>query len=96
MLTNEEVNHVALLARLYIDDSEREVYKKQLYDILSEIKKIEEVDIGDDTDIMISPCNNTNGYSNDSIGPMLSNKEIFKNVKHSNGDYIVVPKALND
>lgn len=96
MLTKEEVSHVAELARLYVDEAEYELYGKQLYDILSEIKKIEEVDVEGEDNIMISPSNNTNTYSNDIIGPMLSREEIFKNIKHSNGDYELVPKVINE
>ncbi|MBR1376997.1 MAG: Asp-tRNA(Asn)/Glu-tRNA(Gln) amidotransferase subunit GatC [Bacilli bacterium] len=96
MLSKEEIDHVAELARLHVDDSEYELYGKQLYDILSEIEKIESVDVEGETKIMISPCTNINEYSNDSIGPMLSKEDILKNVKHSNGDYIVVPTVINE
>ena len=92
MLSEELVNHVADLARLHVDESEMKLYQKQLYDIMSEIQKIVDVDVTDE-DIMISPCNNINTYSNDTIGPMLSKEEIFKNVKHTNGDYEMVPSA---
>ena len=94
MLSKEEVLHVADLARLHVEEDEIEIYGKQLYDILSEIEKIEDVkDAGDE--IMFSPCTNINEYSNDTIGPMLSKEEIFKNVKHSNEDFIVVPKVID-
>lgn len=96
MLTKEEVEHVADLARLHVDDSEYELYGKQLYDILTDVKKIEDIDVEGETEIMISPCTNTNCYSVDQIGPMLSRDEVFKNVKHSNGDYITVPKVVGD
>ena len=96
MLSRAEVDHVADLARLYVDESEYELYGKQLYDILSEIKKIENVDVEGTTDMMISPSTNTNTYSNDTIGPMMNREEIFKNVKHSNGDYELVPKVINE
>lgn len=94
MLTKEEVEHVADLARLHVDEAEYPLYEKQLYDILSEVKKIEDVDVDGEEEIMISPSNNVNCYSNDQIGPMLSKEEVFKNVKHSNGDYITVPKVV--
>lgn len=96
MLSKSEVDHVAELAKLYVNDSEYPIYEKQLYDILSEINKIEEVDVSSDDEIMISPSNNVNEYSNDTIGPMLSKEDIFKNVKHSNGDFIVVPTVVNE
>ena len=96
MLSKEEVDHVANLARLHVDDSEYELYEKQLYDILSEIKKIEDIDVEGETEIMISPSTNKNTYSNDSIGPMLSTSDVTKNAKHTIGDYIVVPRVVAD
>ena len=96
MLSKKEVDHVAELAKLYVNDSEYPNYEKQLYDILSEIKKIEDVDVEEETSIMISPSINTNEYSNDNIGPMLSKDEVLKNVKHTNGDFIVVPTVINE
>lgn len=96
MLTREEVDHVADLARLHVDESEYPKYQKQLYDILSEVNKIESVDVEGETEIMISPSTNTNCYSSDIVGPMLSKEEVFKNVKHSNGDFIVVPRVINE
>ena len=96
MLSKSEVDHVAELARLHVDDSEYPIYEKQLYDILSEVKKIENVDVEGETEMMISPCINTNEYSNDNIGPMLSTSDVLKNVKHTNGDYIVVPRVVAD
>ena len=96
MLSKSEVDHVADLARLYVYDSEYPNYEKQLYDILSEIKKIEDVEVKEDDEIMISPSTNINEYSNDTIGPMLSKEDILKNVKHSNGDFIVVPTVVNE
>ena len=96
MLSKEEVDHVADLARLHVDDAEYELYEKQLYDILSEIKKIEDIDVEGETEIMISPSTNTNTYSNDSIGPMLSTSDVLKNAKHTAGDFIVVPRVVAD
>ena len=95
MLDRKTINHVATLARLNIDEKEYELYGKQLYDILSEIKKIEVVECSTN-DIMITSSSNINEYSNDTIGPMLSKDQIFKNVKHSNDDYIMVPKVIAD
>ena len=96
MLSKNEVDHVANLARLHVDDSEYPIYEKQLYDILSEVKKIEDVDVEGETEMMISPCTNINTYSNDSIGPMLSTSDVLKNAKHTNGDFIVVPRVVAD
>ena len=94
MLSKKEVDHIANLGRLYVNEDEYEKYGKQLSDILSEIDKINDVDI--EGDILIAPTDNQNKYRQDLIGPMLNHEEIFKNAKNVSGDYITVVKVLND
>ena len=95
-LTKEEVLHVANLARLNIADNEIEKYGKQLSDILTEIEKITHVDIQEEGNILIAPISHTNEFKEDIGGKMLTKEEIFKNAKNTSGNYIVVPKVLND
>ncbi|MBQ8234401.1 MAG: Asp-tRNA(Asn)/Glu-tRNA(Gln) amidotransferase subunit GatC [Bacilli bacterium] len=95
MLSKEEVEHVSNLARISIKENEYELYAKQLHDILSDIEKINEVELTSD-DILISTTKNINKYSTDEIKPMLKKEEIFKNVKDYNGDFIVVPKVIDN
>ena len=94
LLTKEKVKHVADLAHISITEEEENMYLNQLNDILNEIKKIEDVNI--DGDIMISSCDNTNCYKEDTVGVMDKRDEILKNSKLRKGDFIVVPKVLND
>ena len=94
LLTKEKVKHVADLAHISITEEEENMYLNQLNDILNEIKKIEDVDI--DGDIMISSCDNKNCYKEDTVGIMDKRDEILKNSKLRKGDFIVVPKVLND
>lgn len=95
LLTKEQVKHVALLAHIDITESEEDMYLKQLNDILNEIKKIEDVNITDE-DIMISSVDKINCYKDDEPGVMDKRDEILKNSKLRKGDFIVVPKVLND
>lgn len=94
-LTKEEVLHVADLARLEISDEEIAKYGVQLKDILTEIDKINECELKTDK-ILISPTNNINTYKEDTVGSMLSKEEIFKNSKNNDGEYIYVPRVIND
>lgn len=94
-LTNEEVLHVANLARLNIEALEVEKYNDQLSAILSEIDRITSVDIKEDA-ILIAPTENTNMYKNYKMGEMLSKEDILKNAKNTDGDYLIVPKVIND
>jgi aspartyl-tRNA(Asn)/glutamyl-tRNA(Gln) amidotransferase subunit C len=95
-LTDKEVMHVANLARLNINEDEVEKYKNQLSAILTEIDKITNVDLREEGDILIAPIDHSDVYKEDVEGKMLTKEEIFMNAKNISGDYIVVPKVLND
>ena len=58
MLTEEEVMHVAKLARIEITPEELLKYQKDLKVLFDEIDKIKDLDDFDD-EKMISPCENT-------------------------------------
>ena len=60
MIEENEVKHIADLAKLEVSESEMKKYQKQLTDIWNDIEKIVNVEIPD-VDIMISPCISKNG-----------------------------------
>lgn len=93
MIEKDQVKHIADLAKLSISDNEMEKYQKQLADILTEIDKIVEVEI-DNKDIMISPTENKNVYSDDVIETHISKSDALLNAKHKRSDYITVPRVL--
>lgn len=93
MISEEKVKHIADLAKLNVSDSEMSKYQQQLTDILTEIDKILKVDITND-EIMISPSDNRNIYSEDVIESHISKADALKNAKRVKGDYIVVPKVI--
>ena len=90
-LNEKQVMHVANLAKLDINNEEVAKYGRELASILTEIDKILSVDIKND-DILIAPTTNSNMYSSDSVGDMLSRDEIFKNANNASDGYIVVHK----
>ena len=90
------MDHVANLARLAISPEEKEKYGVQLASILTEIDKINKVNIDENGEILIAPTNNQNKFCEDEVGEMLTKDEIFKNAKHVVDGYVVVPKVLND
>ena len=94
-LSKEEILHVAKLAHLNITEDEIEKYSIQLRDILSEIDKINEVQI-EENDILIAPTNNRNVYFMDEPKEMLSKEEVLKNANNKNEDFIIVPRVIND
>ncbi|MDD3048749.1 MAG: Asp-tRNA(Asn)/Glu-tRNA(Gln) amidotransferase subunit GatC [Bacilli bacterium] len=95
-LTREHVLHVANLGRVSLTEEEITKFQFQLKQIWDEIEKINNVDIDETIDIMISPINHFNVYREDIVGEMLNIKDTLKNVPKSSGNYIEVPKVLND
>lgn len=95
-LNKEDVKHVADLARLDITENEIDKYSVQLSDILTEIDKIVNVKIDENEEILISTTDASNKINKDEVGEMLKTDDIFKNVKNRSGNYIIVPKVLND
>ena len=93
MISEDKVRHIANLAKLNVTEEEMNKYQKQLTDILTEIDKILKVDIAND-EIMISPSNNKNCYSEDVIESHISKSDALKNAKRVKGDYIIVPKVI--
>ncbi len=94
-LDREKVLHVASLAKLRIEEAEIEKYAKELKDLMTEVDRIQEAKI-DDEEILISPSENKNVYSEDTVGSMLTREEILKNANKKYGSYIAVTRALND
>lgn len=93
MIEKEKVKHIADLAKINIKEEEYPKYQQQLTDILQEIDKILEVDIKEEN-IMITPTENSNCYSEDVVSNHISREEAFKNAKRVSGDYIIVPKVI--
>lgn len=93
MIEKEKIEHIADLAKLYIEENEYPKYQQQCTDILSEIEKIVEVETSTD-EIMISPITEINKFSEDVIENHISKNDAFKNSKRVKGDYITVPKVV--
>lgn len=89
------VDSVASLAKLYLDDDERELIAEQLGRILEYVDLLREVDITD-----VPPTKHvidlTNVTREDAPRPSLPLEESIGNAPESIGNYFVVPKVLPD
>lgn len=89
------VDSVASLAKLYLDDDERELIAEQLGRILEYVDLLREVDISD-----VPPTKHvidlTNVTREDAPRPSLPLEESLANAPESIGNYFVVPKVLPD
>ncbi|MDD4831407.1 MAG: aspartyl/glutamyl-tRNA amidotransferase subunit C [Bacilli bacterium] len=84
-LSNEQIMHVADLAKLHMNDLDIEKYRKDLDEILNNIETIESLNINEE--IMISPSNNFNVFSNKEEEDKV---DVLFNVKNRAGDFIKV------
>ena len=88
-LTQEEVRHVAELAKLHLSDAEVEQFAEQLSDILDFAAKIQEVDTSSIAPTPY-PLPLTNVMREDQVGDCLTNEEALANAPDSdNGFYRV-------
>ena len=91
--SRDQLDNVARLARLDINEEERSFLPKQIEDILSYIEKLGEVNTDG-----VKPTSHVmlikNAFREDEVKPSLERKEIFMNAPEHNGELFKVPKVL--
>ena len=94
-LTNEEVLHVAKLARLKLTEEEVEKYAYQLKSILDEINKINDIELEQDK-ILISPTKENCNLRNDEESYELETEQILKNVPNKFDKFVEVRGVFDE
>lgn len=94
-LTNDEVRHVAKLARLRLGDDEIEAYRKQLSSTLEHIALLEELDTSN-VEPMARPRDAVNRFDDDEVTPALPIAKLLENAPAVEDSLIAVPKVLSD
>ncbi|MCH7826333.1 MAG: Asp-tRNA(Asn)/Glu-tRNA(Gln) amidotransferase subunit GatC [Acidobacteria bacterium] len=91
----EVVDYVAALARLRLDDAEKDTLAADLARVLEFIEQLDRVDITD-----VPPTKHVIGLSNverpDTESPCLPSDEALANAPDTDEDHFVVPKVLPD
>ena len=94
-LTEEQVRHVAKLARLKCSDQEIATFTTQLSTILEYVAQLQELDTTD-----VEPLAHclpiTNVLRPDVVKASLSNEQALANAPQRDGEFFVVPKVLGD
>ena len=94
-LTEQEVRHVAKLARLKCTDEEIATLTSQLGAILGYFAQLEELDTTDVEPLAhCLPIHNV--FREDEVQPSLSNDEALANAPQRDGEFFAVPKVLGD
>ena len=92
-ITMQEVEHVARLARLELNEKEKEKMRSQLDSILSYIDKLNELDTS-----AVEPTSHvlplTNVFREDEVRPSISQEEALANAPDRHDLLFRVPKIL--
>lgn len=95
LLSRDEVLHVALLARLDLDEEEIERYTWELNRILEHIEKLSELDTeGVEPTSHAVPLHNV--LRPDEYGKPFSREEVLSNAPDKVGGYFRVPRVVEE
>lgn len=94
MLSEEEVKHVAHLARIGLNEEEIEKYQKDLYIMIKEVEKIKDIDLNEDKFIFNTTDNKIDLNNKQPIN--VEKENLLKNVPSKKGNFIEVPVIINE
>ncbi|MGI6702940.1 MAG: Asp-tRNA(Asn)/Glu-tRNA(Gln) amidotransferase subunit GatC [Clostridia bacterium] len=93
MITKEDVEYVAGLARLELTEEEKEEFAKTLGDILEYVQRLEDVDTGSvQTTAHILPLINV--YREDEVEPSVDRERILANAPDTLNGCFRVPRVI--
>ncbi len=94
-ITKETIEHISKLALLYLSEEEKEKLSKQLGDILTYFKKLDNLDTSN-VKPTTHPTNLKNVFRDDIPWESLTNEEALKNAKHKKDGYFKAPRILKE
>jgi aspartyl-tRNA(Asn)/glutamyl-tRNA(Gln) amidotransferase subunit C len=93
-LSREDVEHIALLARLHLSEDEKERYREQLSNILDHISKLQELDTSN-VQPMSSVVVEQSRLREDVPTPAMPREDLLRNAPSSDDDQFKVPPILD-
>lgn len=88
-----EIDHVALLARLELEDEEKELFSKQVGSIIKYVDKLNELDIDDvEPTAHVLPIKNV--FREDELRDSLPREKALQNAPRQNDGFYRVPKII--
>lgn len=91
MITIKEVEHVAKLARLSLSEEEKEMFSRQLGDILEYVDQLNEVNT-DNVEPMAHAIPITNVMREDEVKCEFTREELMANAPDEEDGFFKVPK----
>lgn len=92
-VTQEEVRHIARLARLRLSADEQERMAEQLSSILDYIEQLNELDLSD-VEPMTHVIDLVNATRPDVVTQRITHEEALKNAPSADSDYFRVPRVI--
>lgn len=93
MISKKDVEHVALLGRLELNEAEKEMFTRQLNDILENFQSLERLDTE-----KVSPTAHVlplqNVYRSDRAGEHMPREDALSNCPDRDENYFRVPKIV--
>lgn len=94
-MDKSSIEHVAMLARLKLADSEVESLESDLNRILGYAEQLSELDT-ESVEPLAHPCDLTNALRDDQTADSFSRDEIQANSPKSDGEFYLVPAVLGN
>ena len=92
-ITNDQVRHVAKLARLALDEQHVEKYAPQLESILEYVGQLQRVKV-EGVDPMAHAVPMVNVLRDDVVEPSLPLEQVLQNAPETDGPFFKVPKII--
>ena len=93
MITKKDVEYVANLSRLELDDADMNNFVPNLQEILSYVEKLNELNTSD-VEPTAHVLSLTNVKREDEIKPSLSNEEALKSAPETSDGFFLVPPVI--
>ena len=93
-VTRKEVEHIAELARLQLDESELEEYTLQLNKILEYVEKLNELDT-ENVKPLSHPIEGANIFREDIVQRSVDREDALKNAPSKDEEFFKVPKVIS-
>ena len=92
-ISKQEVEKVAALARLLVSDGEKEMFAKQLSQILTHVEKLNQYDTKG-VEPASTVCGQVNVFREDVVRPSLPVEQALANAPEREADAFSVPKII--
>ncbi|NPV45199.1 MAG: Asp-tRNA(Asn)/Glu-tRNA(Gln) amidotransferase subunit GatC [Firmicutes bacterium] len=94
-ISKKDVEHVAQLARLHLEEEEKELYTRQLNSILNYMEKLGELDTSDvEPTAHVLPIKNV--FREDRVEQSMDIEEVLRNAPDREEGFFKVPKIIED